>query len=194
MKLAIYGKLRAGKSEVAEAIKREFDTEVIEFSKALRDVCDILYPTTRNYKDRDLLVKIGQHMREMDKDIWVNIVKEKIENSDAEHIIVASVRQKNEYDMLKKLGFKFINVEAYEHIRKQRCIDAGDKFSEESFNSYLETDMDAFDYDYMVVNNKDFKSLNMAIKNLLVDLKSIDDFNHSDSKIIYQDDWREVVC
>lgn len=189
MKLAIYGKLRAGKSVVADILKKEFDAETIEFSGALREVCDVLYPQSKNYKNRELLIQIGQHMRKLDKDICVNIVKNKIENSEKENIIVASVRQQNEYELLKEMGFKFIAVESFKDVREQRCIDVGDVYSKESFDGKLETDMDQFDWDYLIVNNRGFKELDISLQNLIEDLKNE---NYKDALGVYEGEKRTI--
>ena len=128
MKIALVGKLRAGKTEVCKEIfKKLKNSELIEFSKAVQDTVEILYPELKGTKDREKLIEVGQHLRKLDTEIWVNIVKYKINNSNADNIIVAGVRQQNEYEMLKKLGFTFIKVVADEETRIKRCIDCNNE-------------------------------------------------------------------
>lgn len=172
MKIAVYGKLRAGKSAVCDYISDKYDCEVLEFSAAVQEVVDVIYPEKKGVKDRETLVAVGQHLRKLDKDVWVNIIKNKIENSDARHILVAGVRQQNEYDMLKELGFTFIQVEASENTRIERCIEAGDKFDKESLRNSTEMVMDNWKPDYLILNEYGFKELEISIKNVLADLDS----------------------
>lgn len=172
MKIAVYGKLRSGKSAVCDYIANKYDCEVLEFSGAVQEVVDVIYPEKKGIKNRETLVEVGQHMRKLDKDVWVNVIKNKIENSKAPHILVAGVRQQNEYDMLKKLGFIFIQVEASETTRVERCIEAGDKFDKESLRNHTELVMDEWNPDYLIMNEYGFKELEISIRNILDDIDS----------------------
>lgn len=172
MKIAIYGKLRAGKSAVCDYIAEKYDCEILEFGKAVQDSLDIMYPAKKGIKDRELLVLVGQHMRKLDEDIWVNVIKHKILNSKAPNILVAGVRQQNEYEMLKELGFIFISVNASETTRVKRCIEAGDKFNLESLRNPTELVMDGWDADYSILNEYGFKELEISIVNILNSIHS----------------------
>lgn len=172
MKIAVYGKLRAGKSAVCDYIADKYDCEILEFSGAVQEVVDIMYPEKKGTKERTLLVNVGQHMRKLDVDVWVNIIKHKIINSKAPNILVAGVRQQNEYDMLKELGFTFIQVEASETTRVERCIQAGDNFSKESLRNSTELVMDEWTPDYLILNEYGFKELEISIENVLAYMKT----------------------
>lgn len=171
MKIALYGKLRAGKSAVATVIKENLeDCEHLEFGDVVQEVVNLLYPNEKGVKNRELLVGVGQHMRKFDEDVWVNIIKNRIENCEKENILVAGVRQKNEYDMLKKLGFKFIQVEASETTRIERCLQSGDRFNKEALRDYTEMVLDDFEHDYLILNEKGFKELEISTRNILGDM------------------------
>lgn len=170
MKIAIYGKLRAGKSAVCDYISSKYECEILEFSTPLQEVIDIIYPNQKGVKNRELLVSVGQHMRELDKDVWVNVIKHKIKNSKSPNILVAGVRQQNEFDMLKEQGFIFIQVEAAENTRVKRCLEAGDKFNKSSLNNPTEKIMDQWNPDYLILNNYGFKELEISIVNVLEDI------------------------
>lgn len=168
LKFAVVGKIRSGKTVVAEYIcKSLYSCEKMEFSDALRNCVDIMYPEIKGTKDREKLIAVGQHMRKLDKEIWVNIIEHKIKESKADHIVVSSVRQQNEVDMLRKNGFKIIKVEAPEEVRVNRCIAAGDVFDKTSFTDPTETDMDNFSYDYKVINNKGIEELKFNVLKIL---------------------------
>lgn len=171
MRIAIYGKLRAGKSAVATIIKEKLvECKHFEFGDAVQEVVDLLYPDQKGIKNRELLVGVGQHMRKYDKDVWVNIIRNKIENCENENILVAGVRQQNEYDMLKELGFKFIQVEASEDTRVERCLESGDNFNKASLNDHTEMVLDSFESDYIIKNERGFKELEIATRNILGDM------------------------
>lgn len=113
-------------------------------------------------------------MRKIDEDIWVNLLEHKIKNSNAENILIAGVRQQNEYDMLKRQGFIFIQVEACENTRIERCIENGDKFSIESLRNHTEMVMDNWKPDYLIINEKGFKELEISISNVINQVLSIE--------------------
>lgn len=169
LRFAIVGKMRSGKSTVAKLLGLELkEFYKIEFSDALKMVTNILYPNTKKFKNREKLIEVGQHIRKLDKDVWVNIVEEqinKVEESNGVNfpIIVSSVRQPNEVEMLKRRGFIFIKVESDEDIRIQRCINSGDSFSKKTFTDYTETALDNLQFDYVINNNKDFNYLKKCV-------------------------------
>lgn len=171
MRIAVYGKLRAGKSSICDYIAEKKECEVLEFSGAVQKTVDVMYPEKKGVKDRELLVKVGQHMRKLDEDVWVNIIKHRIKNSKTPNILVAGVRQQNEYDMLKELGFTFIQVEACETTRIKRCIEAGDEFDENSLKNPTELVMDEWTPDYLILNEYGFKELEISIRNVLADIE-----------------------
>ena len=170
MKIAVYGKLRAGKTEVCNYISQKLDCDVFEFSKGVQEVIDVIYPETKGTKNRELLVRVGQHLRKLDENVWVNIVKNKILNSEKPHILVAGVRQENEFEMLKELGFTFIQIEASETTRVERCMAQGDSFKLESLRDHTEMVMDNYKPDYLILNEYGFKELEISINNVLSEI------------------------
>ena len=144
----------------------------MEFSGAVQEVIDVIYPEKKGVKDRETLVSVGQHMRKLDKDVWVKVIRNKIKSSKANNILVAGVRQQNEYDMLKELGFTFIQVEASETTRVERCVEAGDKFDKEYLRNPTELVMDEWKPDYLILNEYGFKELEISINNIMADMDS----------------------
>lgn len=170
MKIAVYGKLRAGKTEACNYISQKLDCDVFEFSKGVQEVIDVIYPETKGTKNRELLVSVGQHLRKLDENVWVNIVKNKILNSEKPNILVAGVRQENEFEMLKELGFTFIQIEASETTRVERCMAQGDSFKLESLRDHTEMVMDNYKPDYLILNEYGFKELEISINNVLSEI------------------------
>lgn len=159
MRVAVVGKIRSGKTTVVNIIKGmldESDSIIIEFSDSLREATEVMYPATKGIKDRERLIAVGQHMRKLDVDVWTNIVEHKIRVAEEEgyaNILVSSVRQPNEVEMLLRNGFDIIQVVSDEEIRIQRCVKAGDKFDKVSFNDYTETALDDYSFKYIIEND-----------------------------------------
>ena len=59
-------------------------------------------------KDRVLLQKLGQNMREIDKDVWVNAVINKVDK--CENIVIDDLRLPNEWYALKSKNFTIIRL------------------------------------------------------------------------------------
>lgn len=167
MRLAIYGKIRAGKSEVGKHIReylieaKNETCEIYEFSDAVQACVEVMYPRLKGIKDREKLIKIGQHMRKIDEDVWVNVIKNNILNSKSDNVLVVGVRQENEFEMLKELGFTFIRVEAPIKERKIRSILLGDKNGENLMNNETEMIMDSYISDHLITNDRDLNSLRL---------------------------------
>ncbi len=107
MKIAIIGKMCSGKSTIANQLCR-FDSSYSTYSLAtkLKEIAYELFHMKD--KDRDLLIKIGTKMREIDPDVWVNYIIN--QTSDNKNYIIDDVRFQNEVDILKQYGWKFIQL------------------------------------------------------------------------------------
>lgn len=96
--------------------------QTLAFGDALRDVCRILYgftdedfkdrakkdtPRTRHpqFSPRGALRQVGQHMRKLDPDVWVRVVRERVEQAPpGTKIVITDVRQPNELFAIKEMG------------------------------------------------------------------------------------------
>ena len=83
LKICLVGKMRSGKSQAVEHIKSQFypQAEVVDFGDALKEVVNILYPLNNiedGSKRRKKLQTVGQHMRKLNEDIWIECVDMKI--------------------------------------------------------------------------------------------------------------------
>lgn len=176
MRIAVFGRIRSGKSQVGEYIKnylfneKNQGCELYEFSQAVQSCVEILYPNLKGIKDREKLVSVGQHLRKLDEDIWVNIVKHNILNSSSDNILVVGVRQENEFKMLEELGFTFIKVEANEDIRIFRSKLVGDKNTTNLLNNETELLIDDYKEDYLISNEEDLAALKNKTYSLIGEL------------------------
>lgn len=169
IKICFIGKIRSGKSAAvnytAEKLGRE-NVEIVDFGDELRNLVKVLYPD-KNGKNRKMLQTIGQHMRELDEDIWIRPVEHKIKNSNKKYIICSSCRQQNEYDFLNKIGFLFIKIDCLDSIRVMRSEMSGDVFNINDFLHETEMEVDNFKSDYVISNNSDLISLQSKIDLIL---------------------------
>ena len=184
MKVAVFGKIRAGKGLVIETLKDYFEkigftTEHLEFSDPVRDVVNTLFPWNNGVKDREVYIKTAQHLRKMNEDIWVDCLRYMIQNSKAEVVFVGGFRQENEYRMLKELGFSLIKVEADEEIRYKRCVDSNDKFERETLKNHTENVMEEFEFDYYITNNATVEELREKVLTVGKDLVFKKHFNET---------------
>lgn len=125
MKIAITGWAGAGKTKMAEYLKDKYGGEILSFASEIKRIDRRLFGL--GSKDRKRLQKIGESMREIDPNVWINIVKNDIdliidyeENS---NVYIDDLRRENEYKMLKDINFQFVRVVADEDIRIQRLIE-----------------------------------------------------------------------
>ena len=105
MKIAVTGKMCSGKTTLCNYLcELEPRFEIFSFGKKVKQVASDLFGMDPLYKDRTLLTGIGQKMREIDSEVWINYVINQC--SDKEFCLVDDLRYQNEYEALIKNGFK----------------------------------------------------------------------------------------
>lgn len=150
VRIAISGKSRAGKDTIAGGLFDIFSiiresVELVSFAKPLYDC---MYGVQKGLgqelkKDPRLLQFLGEGLRQLyDRDIFVNsAVKTISQITPNTHVVVTDLRYKNEYNMLKSMGFVTIRVN-----RKDRPIDRDP-------THISETDLDDATFDYVIDND-----------------------------------------
>ena len=107
MKIAICGKMCSGKSTLANHIMRSFpDYQKYAFAQKVKELCSELFDMKG--KDRPLLIKFANSMRDIDPNVWINQVLK--ETKGKENCIVDDVRYQNEVDALIQHGWKIIQL------------------------------------------------------------------------------------
>jgi hypothetical protein len=110
-----------GKDVACSYLTQQYGGNHLYFAKPIYDLvrtgfrmADIDYPAV---KDRHFLKWYGEHMKEYDENVWVNVMENKINEIERrnirnnlgfkfnENIFISDLRFKNEYDMLKKHDF-----------------------------------------------------------------------------------------
>ena len=166
IKLALVGKLRAGKDTAAQYLTLFYDFHPFAFGDPLKRYLHEIFPhVPREPKPRRLLQLFGQKMREIDPDVWINLTMRQIDDylrmypcecggsALKPRVVVTDCRQRNEYARLKDAGFVFIRINADDELRIQRALEAGDDFTVHDLAHETELLIDSFDVDYEIDNN-----------------------------------------
>jgi len=122
MKIAICGRMAAGKTTLANLIINGVNDDVVKLSMAgqVKAIAHDLFKMTD--KDRPLLQKIGMKMREIRHDVWLDYVIAESEEYDNPQIvrIIDDVRFINEATKLKENGWKIVRISIDENTQLER--------------------------------------------------------------------------
>ena len=119
MRIAVTGKMCSGKTTLCNYLcEIEPRFQIFSFGKKVKDVASDLFQMDPLVKDRTLLTSIGQKMREINKDVWVNYVVQQCK--DVEYCLVDDLRYQNEYEALVKNGFKIIQLNISDELQEER--------------------------------------------------------------------------
>ena len=119
MRIAVTGKMCSGKTTLCNYLcEIEPRFQIFSFGKKVKQVASDLFQMDPKVKNRTLLTSIGQKMREIDKDVWVNYVIQQCK--DVEFCLVDDLRYQNEYEALVKNGFKIIQLNISDELQEER--------------------------------------------------------------------------
>lgn len=164
-KLAFMGKMGTGKSSAALSalgiLTEKYGPNdaigyIIQFANPLHQAAVAFH---RKEKPRVFLQRLGDlARREFGEDVFEKIFEENVEGLTTKRvpdltqnnilIMTDDLRFKGEYDLVKKLGFTVIKVEAAEEVRKQRL---GNAFTNVKHRSEME--MELFAPDFVIDNS-----------------------------------------
>jgi hypothetical protein len=120
--LVISGKMTSGKTTLTNTIMNIAEQHNIKcyklcFATRLKELVTELFDLSTNgrTKNRDILVNVGQSMRDIDSNVWVNCLLRELEEKQKEHpdafFIVEDGRFPNEIEALKSIGFYALRLE-----------------------------------------------------------------------------------
>ena len=122
MKIAICGRMAAGKTTLANLIINGVNNDVVKLSMAgqVKAIAHELFKMED--KDRPLLQKIGMKMREIRHDVWLDyVIAEADEYDNPQTIrIIDDVRFINEATKLKENGWKIVRISIEEPTQLER--------------------------------------------------------------------------
>lgn len=159
--IAISGKFASGKSTLMANLVQRFkqdkrSVETMSIAGFLKQLCVSGYGMSEEEekKDRSLLIKVGQALRDINKDVLLNILLHKVKTSKADVVIIDDLRFKNEADGLH--NWVQIRINAPEEIRIERVKNKYPNTFEkhlEHLNSESETQLDSYNFDNVIQTN-----------------------------------------
>lgn len=167
MRIAFYGPMCSGKTYCAEYLVKTHGFYKIAFAAKLKEVAANLFNVhNKDGRSRIVLQQLGQKMREIDPNVWVNLAIGNLpDNPDMDLIVIDDLRYVNEAVALRAKGFVLIRVEAIEEVRQARIKYLYPDTPPESFGHDSEQEWRLIEPDYIVVSD-DFYT-GQAIENIL---------------------------
>ena len=173
IRIAITGKMRAGKDTVYLNLENEIQKALLDlpegtsysvkqfaFGDSLKEKARAKYPSEfeNGAKPRRILQEFGQSMRATKgQDVWVNFVDEKVKAFESEREVsvsfITDVRQQNEFDYVLSNGYYTIKVVASDDTRISRMKELGDNFSLEDLSHETELNIDSYHVDYIITTD-----------------------------------------
>ena len=119
MKIAVMGKMCSGKTTLSNYIcSIEPRFQIFSFGKKVKECATELFGMDPLIKDRPLLISVGQKMRDIDSEVWINYILKQCENK--EFCLIDDLRYQNEYEALSKNGFKIIQLNISDELQEKR--------------------------------------------------------------------------
>jgi hypothetical protein len=161
--IAFIGAAGSGKTTCAELLIKQYGYERLSFAEPLKIGCG-----TRT--DRGLLQTVGQGVRDLFPDFWVNLAIHEFEQRNASfstQFVNDDCRYPNEADALLCEGFVFVRVVAPKRLRIDRLRQNGKLQDEAQLDHISETALDDFRHDYRIVNDGWPDSLPRELEHIL---------------------------
>lgn len=152
IRVSIFGKMRSGKDTIGRQLVESNHFLQFAYGDELKRAYHDLFGYG-NGKDREGYQWFGQTMRGRYPDVWVDILEKKMRpHLEHRNIVITDMRQPNEYEQLRELGFLMVKVHTPDEIRLERMRAKGDNFTEADLTHETESYIDSFDYDVLIEN------------------------------------------
>ena len=130
MKIALCGKMGAGKTFIADKLVNDFKLEKYSFASKVKELATELFGMVG--KDRLLLQTLADKMKDIDKDVWVKYtINSMLEKN---NIVVDDLRFHNELNYLRNNGFITIKLLISEETQGERLLN---KYGEQHYKHLL---------------------------------------------------------
>lgn len=173
--IAISGKFASGKTTLMKELSKRFENlslvvEHLSIAGFLKYLCIAGYGMLEGEenKDRTLLIKVGEALRQINEDVFINIVNNKVKKTNADVIIIDDLRFINEAETLDH-WFQ-IRIDAPEELRIKRIKEKyPDTFQKhlEHINNKTETQLDSHKFDTHIQTNWSSDDIDELIRMIL---------------------------
>jgi len=164
MIVGVSGKAGSGKDSFSDTLVNEYGFVRVAFADPIKQHCKEVHSWNGMKDDygRALLQQEGDHHRQFDSDVWLNIAKQRIKlliEDENERIVITDMRCKRELDFIKHIkNEKWLN--SYDVVGKTVRVEGREgNLSSETKNHSTETELDGAKFDKLVVNDSDLESL-----------------------------------
>ena len=168
LKIALMGKMRSGKDTVGEILIKEYGFRRYAFGDGIREIVDTYFPYASIHgKPRKHYQFIGQSLRQLDEDVWVNYCLDRAGDNKYDNIVVTDVRQPNEVKAVLEEGFILVKIDCDDEIRIERMKASGDNFNLEDLNHETEQHIDKVEAPITITNNGSLEKLHEKVHHLV---------------------------
>lgn len=119
MKLAITGEMASGKTSIAKYLVEKYNFTKFSFADDVKLYATEIFNMNIKVKDRKLLQQFGTKMKEIDENIWIKRLDNKIKDI-SDNIIIDDLRYQNEELYLKSKGFKILKLDIDTELQNNR--------------------------------------------------------------------------
>jgi len=119
MKLAITGEMASGKTSIAKYLVEKYNFTKFSFADDVKLYATEIFNMNMKVKDRKLLQQFGTKMKEIDENIWIKRLDNKIKDI-SDNIIIDDLRYPNEELYLKSKGFKILKLDIDTELQNNR--------------------------------------------------------------------------
>lgn len=167
LKIGLLGKMRSGKDTVASYLIKEYGFKSFAFGDGIGDVIDAYFPQAwEDGKPRKHYQVIGQSFRQLNEDVWVEQLLNKVKDCKG-NVVITDTRQSNEVMALKKEGYKIIKIISNDANRIDRIQAQGDTWDISTFTHETEIGVDKAPFDYLIINNGTLEDLHKEVKTII---------------------------
>lgn len=180
MKLAITGKLGAGKDVAVDYLVSMYEFFPFTFSAKGKSVFGELFPeldgdAKQRQPMRDFIEGIKKMPIPGAEYVWINVVFRRIQEHEKlrccrpSNLLITDMRMPAEYERAKAEGFTILRITAPYETRFDRAKRRGDKFKADDLNHPTETALDGFEVDYEIANDGTLADLYARLDEIMAD-------------------------
>lgn len=168
--IALFGKIRSGKNTVADYLTANYQYTQYALGTGIAEIIQKYYPEEwEKGKPRLHYQHIGQQLRELDEEVWLNYMFKSITSTGPN--VITDCRQLNEAERLRKEGYLIVKVAAPLGFRRKRMESLGDTFTITNLIHTSEQYTDYIPADWLLYNDGTIPELYTQIELMMAELK-----------------------